>query len=38
VSKQWLVRAAEIVRTERDGLYLSDHYPVTATLELKDAE
>ncbi len=35
VSKQWLVTAAEIVRTERDGVYLSDHYPVTATLELK---
>lgn len=38
VSKQWLVSAAEIIRTERDGVYLSDHYPVTATLELKDAE
>ena len=38
VSKEWVVTAAEIIRTERDGVYLSDHYPVTATLELKDAD
>jgi endonuclease/exonuclease/phosphatase family metal-dependent hydrolase len=35
VSKQWRVTAAEIFRNVRDGVYLSDHYPVSATLELK---
>lgn len=36
VSKQWQVTSAEILRTERDGVFLSDHYPVTAELVLKE--
>jgi endonuclease/exonuclease/phosphatase family metal-dependent hydrolase len=36
VSKQWQVTSAEILRTERDGVFLSDHYPVTATVVLKE--
>ncbi len=35
VSREWGVLDAEIVRTERSGLFPSDHFPVTATLELK---
>ena len=31
-SRQWDVKEAEIVRTSRDGIYPSDHYPVTAVL------
>ncbi len=32
VNDRWKVLAAEIIRTERDGRYPSDHFPVTATL------
>jgi endonuclease/exonuclease/phosphatase family metal-dependent hydrolase len=35
VSRQWQVTNAEIIRTQRDGAPLSDHFPVTATLVLK---
>ncbi len=31
----WLARAATIDRTQRDGRYPSDHYPVTAVLSLR---
>ncbi len=31
----WIARAAAIDRTQRDGRYPSDHYPVTATLSLR---
>jgi len=34
VSGEWLVRDAAIVRSERDGRYPSDHFPVTARLAL----
>jgi endonuclease/exonuclease/phosphatase family metal-dependent hydrolase len=33
-SPDWQVLAAAIDRTERDGRYPSDHFPVTATLAL----
>lgn len=35
VSKQWEVKNAEIIRKEQNGVFLSDHDPVTATLVLK---
>lgn len=35
-SPEWEVLGADIVRTERDGRYPSDHFPVTATLHLPD--
>lgn len=35
INDQWEVVEAEIMTTNRDGKYPSDHYPVTATLELK---
>jgi hypothetical protein len=34
VSPEWEVKDAEIVRTHREELYPSDHYPVTAIVEL----
>lgn len=34
VSPDWKVSAAEIVRTRRGNVFPSDHYPVTATIEL----
>ena len=34
VSPEWKVRAAAIVTTNDNGRYPSDHFPVTATLEL----
>lgn len=34
VSPEWQVEKAAIVRTQRDKRYPSDHYPVTATIEL----
>lgn len=34
VSPEWEVTDAKIVRTHRGKLYPSDHYPVTATIEL----
>jgi len=34
VSDRWLVRRADIVRTSRDGRYPSDHFPITALLNL----
>jgi endonuclease/exonuclease/phosphatase family metal-dependent hydrolase len=34
-SPQWVARGASIDRTERNGHTPSDHYPVTAELELK---
>jgi endonuclease/exonuclease/phosphatase family metal-dependent hydrolase len=34
VSPEWEVQDAEIVRTHRDKLYPSDHYPVTAIVKL----
>ncbi|MGE3241804.1 MAG: endonuclease/exonuclease/phosphatase family protein [Pirellulales bacterium] len=37
VSPEWQVEAANIVRTHRDKIYPSDHYPVTATIELEPA-
>ncbi|MCA9086062.1 MAG: endonuclease/exonuclease/phosphatase family protein [Planctomycetaceae bacterium] len=37
-SKDWSVTAAEIVRTSYDGLFPSDHFPVTATLRLPAAQ
>jgi endonuclease/exonuclease/phosphatase family metal-dependent hydrolase len=33
-TKQFTPIAAEVVRTSYDGLWPSDHYPVTATLQL----
>ncbi|MCA9061624.1 MAG: endonuclease/exonuclease/phosphatase family protein [Planctomycetaceae bacterium] len=33
-SPEWRVLSAEIDRTERNGRYPSDHFPVTATLQL----
>lgn len=35
VNDRWDVLEADIVRTQRDGRYPSDHFPVTATLEVK---
>lgn len=37
IDDQWDVKDAEIIRTQRDGRYPSDHFPVTATLVLRDA-
>jgi endonuclease/exonuclease/phosphatase family metal-dependent hydrolase len=34
VSDQWVVRRADILRTSRDGRYPSDHFPITALLNL----
>jgi hypothetical protein len=34
VSDQWETLGAEIVTTEREGRFPSDHFPVTATLKL----
>lgn len=36
VSPEWQVKDAQIVRTHRGEVYPSDHYPVTATIELGD--
>jgi endonuclease/exonuclease/phosphatase family metal-dependent hydrolase len=36
-TKQFEPVAAEVVRTNYDGLWPSDHYPVTATLQLDAA-
>lgn len=36
VSPRWEVLSAEIVHSNHDGHYPSDHYPVTARLELRD--
>lgn len=38
VSQHWKVLEATIDRTEREGRYPSDHFPVTATLTLEVAE
>ncbi len=35
VNDRWEVLAAAIVRTEREGRFPSDHFPVTATLKMK---
>lgn len=35
VSPQWAILEADIVRTQEDGRYPSDHFPVTATLSLR---
>ena len=35
VTPQWRVQAADIVRTQVDGRHPSDHFPVTAIVELK---
>lgn len=35
-SPEWEVLEAAIVRTERDGRYPSDHFPVTAVLRLRE--
>ena len=37
VSPEWQVKAAGIVRTHREKVFPSDHYPVTATIELPAA-
>lgn len=34
VSPEWQTTGAEIVRTQRGNVFPSDHYPVTATIEL----
>jgi endonuclease/exonuclease/phosphatase family metal-dependent hydrolase len=34
VSPDWTILDADIVRTQRDGRYPSDHFPVSATLSL----
>jgi endonuclease/exonuclease/phosphatase family metal-dependent hydrolase len=34
-SPQWTARAAAIDHTQKDGHFPSDHFPVTAELELK---
>jgi endonuclease/exonuclease/phosphatase family metal-dependent hydrolase len=34
-SPQWVATGADIVRTQKQGHYPSDHYPVTAELQLK---
>jgi endonuclease/exonuclease/phosphatase family metal-dependent hydrolase len=36
ISPRWEVLSAEIVRSNRDGRYPSDHYPVTVRLQLRD--
>jgi len=36
VSDEWSVQDAEIIRSERDGRYPSDHFPVVATLIRKE--
>ena len=33
VSPSWRVRSADILHTERNGRYPSDHFPITALLE-----
>ncbi len=38
VSPEWQATGAEIVRTRRGNVYPSDHYPVTATIELPVAQ
>jgi endonuclease/exonuclease/phosphatase family metal-dependent hydrolase len=38
VSRHWEIDDAEIVTTNKDGRYPSDHFPVTAKLWLKDVE
>lgn len=38
VSDQWETVDAEIVTSNQDGRYPSDHFPVTAKLQLKDVE
>jgi endonuclease/exonuclease/phosphatase family metal-dependent hydrolase len=38
VSPEWHVNAAEIVRMHQEQIYPSDHYPVTATIELPAAQ
>ncbi|TWU29318.1 endonuclease/exonuclease/phosphatase family protein [Bythopirellula polymerisocia] len=35
VNDRWKILEANIVRTQRDGRYPSDHFPVTATLSVK---
>jgi endonuclease/exonuclease/phosphatase family metal-dependent hydrolase len=37
VSQQWQVLDAAIIKSERDGRFPSDHFPVTATLQLNDS-
>ncbi len=37
VSRDWRIRDAAIVRTQRDGRYPSDHFPVTAVLGIAPA-
>lgn len=36
INDRWDVKDAEIVREQKDGRYPSDHFPVTATLVLKE--
>lgn len=36
VSKQWEVKDAKIIRKEKNGVFLSDHDPVTAVLVLEE--
>jgi endonuclease/exonuclease/phosphatase family metal-dependent hydrolase len=36
VTDHWRVEEAEIVRTQDDGRFPSDHFPVTATISLRD--
>ena len=36
VSRQWKTLDAEIITTNNDGRYPSDHFPVTATLTLAE--
>jgi len=38
VTPEWQVVEADIVRTQESDRYPSDHFPVTATVELKPAE
>jgi endonuclease/exonuclease/phosphatase family metal-dependent hydrolase len=38
VNDQWKTLDAEIITTNKDGRYPSDHFPVTAKLKFKDAE
>jgi endonuclease/exonuclease/phosphatase family metal-dependent hydrolase len=38
VSRQWQVLDAAIIKTEREGRFPSDHFPVTATLRLDDSQ
>ena len=37
VSPEWRATSAEIARTRRDQVYPSDHYPVTATIDRREA-